>query len=550
MPHLHPFGGRAPNHIRFCVQYFNECREQKNTMIHATDADSLRALLKDEYSDYADTSAEWKQQAITYLTLRGAEATLQELCGQQVTLARLLTMVSRAGLGSVVECLEERINLYASGNEMGAIRSLEPVERTRKQYEDWKSLAEAFERHGIIRVDPIEEDGRTLFRLTIMDRPSGGSAARNRVLEDNQEQAGPTSQVSVHFVGDGTRALTGSRDASMTLWDLERGLPIRTFRGHTDAIWSIATSADGRRALSGSGDATLRLWDVDSGACLRVFAGHAGPLRSVALSADGTRAVSGAHDTTMRLWDAASGECLSHFAFYQGSRVSHAVPIAIDANRALPRAAGLTYGVVDLASGRCQTRIRFEEQVIDYTAISADGRRALACHSTGTDLEPIDRLALWDLDRLTLVHMFDLFDGQVPGWNVPRIECLVMDPTGTYVAAGYDDGAIRLWDCASGAFHGTIEAHDDDLHSIAFSKDARRMLSTGRDNAIKLWDPRTGEHLGTFGDGAINCEDVVRAGWFGHAPDTPAVRRMHVDVPPADNGTKTTSPIVTLALPA
>ena len=66
---------------------------------------------------------------------------------------------------------------------------------------------------------------------------------------------------------------------------------------------SVAWSADQRRALSGSDDKTVRLWDVETGRCLRVLEGHTDWCRSVAWSADRRRALSGSADQTVRLWD-------------------------------------------------------------------------------------------------------------------------------------------------------------------------------------------------------------------------------------------------------
>jgi WD40 repeat protein len=49
----------------------------------------------------------------------------------------------------------------------------------------------------------------------------------------------------------------------------------------------VALSADGKRALSGSDDGTVKLWDVDSGKELKTFHGHRDSANAVALSADG-----------------------------------------------------------------------------------------------------------------------------------------------------------------------------------------------------------------------------------------------------------------------
>jgi WD40 repeat protein len=71
--------------------------------------------------------------------------------------------------------------------------------------------------------------------------------------------------------------------------------------------------ADGSRALSGSADQTLRLWDLATGATLRTLEGHTSGVRAVAVLADGSRALSGSYDHTLRLWDLVTGECLAKY---------------------------------------------------------------------------------------------------------------------------------------------------------------------------------------------------------------------------------------------
>jgi WD40 repeat protein len=61
------------------------------------------------------------------------------------------------------------------------------------------------------------------------------------------------------------------------------------------------------RALSGSWDKTLKLWDVASGRELRTFTGHARVVESVTFSPDGARALSGSADDTLKLWDHSPG---------------------------------------------------------------------------------------------------------------------------------------------------------------------------------------------------------------------------------------------------
>jgi hypothetical protein len=64
-------------------------------------------------------------------------------------------------------------------------------------------------------------------------------------------------------LSDGRRALSGSMDNTLRLWDLESG-DSRMLEGHTKGVTTVALLPDGRRALSGSYDCTLRLWDLES----------------------------------------------------------------------------------------------------------------------------------------------------------------------------------------------------------------------------------------------------------------------------------------------
>jgi hypothetical protein len=85
---------------------------------------------------------------------------------------------------------------------------------------------------------------------------------------------------------------------------------IRTFEGHSSAVFSVAFSPDGARVLSGSKDNTIKLWDAVTGALIRTFEGHSSAVFSVAFSPDGARVLSGSTDGTV-LWNVATGQRLA-----------------------------------------------------------------------------------------------------------------------------------------------------------------------------------------------------------------------------------------------
>jgi small GTP-binding protein len=140
--------------------------------------------------------------------------------------------------------------------------------------------------------------------------------------------------------------------------------------GHTGTIFSVAVSPDGRRALSGSDDQTVRVWDVASGRCERVLEGHTGSVRSVAWNGEG-RALSGSDDQTVRVWDAASGRCERVLEGHTGSVWSVAWS---GEGRALSGSDDQTVRVWDVASGRCERVLEGHTGSVWSVAWSGEGR--------------------------------------------------------------------------------------------------------------------------------------------------------------------------------
>ena len=196
--------------------------------------------------------------------------------------------------------------------------------------------------------------------------------------------------MSVAWSADQRRALSGSDDKTVRLWDVETGRCLRVLEGHTDSVWSVAWSADQRRALSGSGDKTVRLWDVETGRCLRVLEGHTDGVMSVAWSADQRRALSGSSDKTVRLWDVETGRCLRVLEGHTANVWS--VAWSADQRRALSGSSDNTVRLWDVETGRCLRVLEGHTGDVRSVAWSADGRRAFSGDVKGG-------IRVWDLSE-------------------------------------------------------------------------------------------------------------------------------------------------------
>ncbi len=156
---------------------------------------------------------------------------------------------------------------------------------------------------------------------------------------------------SVTFSADGTRILSGSDDGSMILWDVATGEQARVFpsddpttaliEGHQQSLTSVALNGDGTLALSGSRDQTALLWDVATGQVLHRLLGQTAVVRDVAFSPDSRYALTAsgnyrsgaATDNSLVLFDLETGDPLrqlsGHNAMIRGVVFNNARAISV-----------------------------------------------------------------------------------------------------------------------------------------------------------------------------------------------------------------------------
>ena len=299
---------------------------------------------------------------------------------------------------------------------------------------------------------------------------------------------------------DGRRALSGSDDKTLKLWDLESGACLRTLEGHSGWVRSCVVLPDGRRALSGSGDKTLKLWDLESGACLRTLEGHSSYVSSCVVLPDGRRALSGSDDKTLKLWDLDSGACLRTLEGH--SNWVRSCVVLPDGRRALSGSWDNTLKLWDLESGACLRTLEGHSREVTSCVVLPDGRRALSCSDDKT-------LKLWDLESGACPRT-------VEGHSRDVNSCVVL-PDGRRALSGSDDQTLKLWDLESGACLRTLEGHSRWVRSCVVLPDGRRALSGSGDKTLKLWDLESGACLRTLErhSGGVNTCVVLPDGRRG-----------------------------------
>ena len=322
---------------------------------------------------------------------------------------------------------------------------------------------------------------------------------------------------------------------------------IRTLRGHTSPVRTIAFSPDGGRLATGTfygppwpvaqRDRTVRLWDFASGDQRMVLRDHQASVHAVKFTPDGRTLVSagGTHrnardiaDFANRRWDADSGRLLAAFDAV-GTQVTD---LHVDAPRSIYASSDRGRIVrLDWETGAVMNE--YPGNRYDVSAIDVSRNGSLIA-SAGWD----GGIRVWRTDDAEPVFVYE--DASANMLDV------ALRPDGGQVAGAAMDQFIRVWDIPSGELRFAVRGHDGPVTRIAYTSDGATLVSAGVDQAVRLWDAATGDARGVLRGArdriyaiAISPDDrFIAAGgsdttvriWTARPPDDTVVLAGHTDM--------------------
>jgi WD40 repeat protein len=336
--------------------------------------------------------------------------------------------------------------------------------------------------------------------------------------------SGHTGSVSsAAFSADGGRAVSGSADGTLVIWEPTRGVAVHTLRGHEGEVLSIALSPDGKYIASGGSDKTVKVWDSSTGVLLRTLVGHDGSVNSVALSHNNEQVVSGGDDGSVRLWNILDGRQVNVFSYPLGE--VRAVAFSPDGQQVACGGAGCELLLYDV-SGNHPAAPLPTDWPITSVAYSRDGKRLAAAGFQGmvTQWDCSDRRQLLNLvvsDYTTVNAVSFSPDGDflvtcgetgvriwdsataAPVMSLPAhhgpVNAVAFNPDGRSILAANEEGTLTLWDIASARSEGDILAgHAGSVSCVVWAEDCTRIVSGSADGTVKVWDANSKKELATF----------------------------------------------------
>ncbi|CAO3627755.1 unnamed protein product [Cunninghamella echinulata] len=120
---------------------------------------------------------------------------------------------------------------------------------------------------------------------------------------------------------DKTFFISGSSDATLIYWSLPDMEPVKVMEGHLNGVLDCSI-VNQRYIVSSSRDTTLRVWHVKDkenqiGTPYHRLVGHQGPVNALDAIPDTNYVISASGDATLKLWDCSTGQCLKTFVGHQ-----------------------------------------------------------------------------------------------------------------------------------------------------------------------------------------------------------------------------------------
>lgn len=295
---------------------------------------------------------------------------------------------------------------------------------------------------------------------------------------------------------------------TVKLWRYPRDVQQLKFTGDTP-MTALAVSADRKTVALGQEAGTIKLWslvptETDAAAEPAILTGHAGAIHGLSFTSDGAKLLSTAADKTVRVWNVADAQPIGRIDLPADANdvttLLLPAPVA-DAAEPLPDIEHLATAGADNLIGLWRLPTALPQTLADapektsVLAVSRDGTLLAMASAKGLvrvvraqtnelvhQWQAIEEGPVYAL-ALQVTPPVEAAEGQA---EQPAADAAAATPQIRLAAAGAD-GAVHVFDAATGEEQLVLRGSLTAIGSIDFSPDVKQLVAGAADGAATLW---------------------------------------------------------------
>ena len=346
---------------------------------------------------------------------------------------------------------------------------------------------------------------------------------------------------------DGKSAIIANSTSEIKSYDIEKGIQINSFNGHTDKVNSLDFSSDETKFVSASDDMTAKVWTTTStGGALMTLTGHSGAVKDAVFNpSDSQEVMTVSSDKSLKIWDLKTNTVKVEKKDFADEVVKCA--FSIDGTKvaaALKNNKIIVLNKSDLSIVKefddCMSTVN--TMVFSDTSdlmVGADDGMIRNYNTTTLTKDSVIGGAFTQAYSIAYAGNNEVvagyYDGTVRIWNILTGECIsyvkVSDSkiygvdynaAAGLISSASEDGSVKLWSYPDLKLQKTLAGNEKQVRSAVFSKDGTKIVSAGWDRKARLYDVATGTLLRTFAEhtdilyyASFNSDGtkVITAGW-------------------------------------
>ncbi|KAG2554714.1 WD repeat-containing protein 3-like [Panicum virgatum] len=328
---------------------------------------------------------------------------------------------------------------------------------------------------------------------------------------------------ALRFAPSGAVLASGSKDCDVILWDVVAQDGLFRLRGHRDQVTDLVFLDSGKKLVSCSKDKFIRVWDLETQHCLQIVGGHRSEIWSMDVDPSERFLVSGSADPEMRVFrirqsvqegeDWSKWDVLKLFGEILRQSKERVATVRFNRNGSLVacQVAGKTadiYRVLDESEAIRKAKRRMHRKKEKASA------KSMIAKGNGTVIDPLPASDLQN-PAVIVTDVFKLLQVLRASKKICSISFSPGSPPRGCLATlslSLNNNTLETYSVdsekVSKMYSIEMHGHRSDIRSVSLNSEDNLLMSTSH-NAVKIWNPSTGDCLRTIESGYGLCSAFV-----------------------------------------